>query len=217
MRIFGPGWPTERSVLRREPDGLRLRPIAHARDHGAAAERVSGAVSFPHRLRQRAIAVVPDSEPASCRRAFPSIVVFGELVKVDADKHERAVPHRPHRGVGRLLAAFPKARSGISMRMPGCRTCRWGLVAASLSIRIGSGAFTRASLVSDEFSYLAGNAVTYRVEVAQARRRQAARRPANPRSEELQRRHGTAARHRPHGTAGRRRHSRLERRSAGED
>ena len=97
---------------------------------------------------------------------FSEHLVFGELMKVDAAA--RTGQFRTDR-TGELVdftlipqgaGQPPQRRRGPADVPPGLR-CRFHLYQDE------KGAFTRASLVSDEFSYLAANAVTYRVEAMQ--------------------------------------------------
>ena len=94
---------------------------------------------------------------------FSEHLVFGEIVKVDAAA--RAGQFRTDRtGEAVDFALIPEgaikylnAESSLADLPPGTR-CRFHLYQDE------KGAFTHASLVSDEFSFLASNALSYRVE-----------------------------------------------------
>jgi hypothetical protein len=97
---------------------------------------------------------------------FSEHLVFGELVKVDADSHSGQF--RTDR-TGELVdftlvpggegapVRYLNADADLSDVPIGTR-CRFNLY------QDDKGAFTRATLITDEFSYLAGNAIEYRIE-----------------------------------------------------
>ena len=94
---------------------------------------------------------------------FSEHLVFGELVKADAENH--AGQFRTDR-TGELVdftiipegaVKYLNAPATLADIPPGTR-CRFHLYQDE------KGAFTKASLVSDEFSYLAANVLTWRVE-----------------------------------------------------
>jgi hypothetical protein len=105
-------------------------------------------------------------KPGEAPPRFSEHLVFGELVKVDVGK--RAGQFRADR-TGEVVefTLIPESDGGVVKYLnadasladlPVGMRCRFHLYQDE------KGAFTRASLVSDEFSYLATNAVTYRIE-----------------------------------------------------
>jgi hypothetical protein len=102
-------------------------------------------------------------KPGEAPPPFSEHLVFGELVKADAEKH--VGQFRTER-TGEVVdftmnpggkVKYLNADSALSDIPSGTR-CRFHLYQDE------RGAFTRASLVSDEFSFLASNVITWRVE-----------------------------------------------------
>ena len=94
---------------------------------------------------------------------FSEHLVFGELVKADAAKHagqfrtERTDEVVDFTIIPEGAVKFLNATAELDDIPPGTR-CRFHL------FQVEKGAFTKASLVSDEFSFLAANRISWRVE-----------------------------------------------------
>jgi hypothetical protein len=172
VRVFGPGWPIKDQFY-----GESLMGYGYGRLQDAELVELTPKeypAQFPFRT-DYGNEHLPwyQLQPGVVPPRFSEHLVFGEVVKVDPAA--RTIQFRPDRsrsdhfrsdGGGELVEAtlipeaavrYLNADAELSDLPPGTR-CRFHLYQDE------KGAFTRASLVSDEYSFLAGNAVTYRVE-----------------------------------------------------
>ena len=161
-RVFGAGWPIKDSFY-----GESLMGYGYARLR-ATELMENPAKEYPAQFpfgtdygnaQMSWFRLKPGQAPPP----FSEHLVFGELVKADAEK--RTGQFRADR-TGELVdfTLIPEgavqhchADATLADLPPGTR-CRFHLYEDE------RGAFTQASLVSDEFSFLAANAITYRVE-----------------------------------------------------
>ncbi|HYR57183.1 MAG TPA: hypothetical protein VEO95_01080, partial [Chthoniobacteraceae bacterium] len=162
VRVFGSGWPVKDQFYGESLMGYGYGRLQDSELVENAAKEYPA--QFPFRTdfgnEQLPWFQVRTGETPP---PFSEHRVAGELVKVDAEK--RTGQFRADR-TGELvdftLLAAGKARylnadATLADIPPGTR-CRFDLY------QDASGAFTQAQLVSDEFSHLASNAVTYRIE-----------------------------------------------------
>jgi hypothetical protein len=162
VRVFGNGWPVKDQFY-----GESLMGYGYAR---LQAEELMESppkeypAQFPFRT-DYGNEQLPwyQLKTAEAPPRFAEHLVFGELVKVEAAA--RTGQFRADRS-GEIVdftlipegaVKYLNADSSLAELPPGTR-CRFHL------FQDEKGAFTRASLVSDEFSFLAANALTYRVE-----------------------------------------------------
>ena len=162
VRVFGSGWPLKDSFY-----GESLMGYGYARlQTSELVENVAKEypAQFPFRTDYG-----NEGLPWFYLKAgeapppFAEHLVFGELVKADAAKH--AGQFRTER-TGEIVdftiipegaVKFLNATAELDDIPPGTR-CRFHL------FQDDKGAFTKASLVSDEFSFLAANVISWRVE-----------------------------------------------------
>ena len=164
VRVFGSGWPVKEIFY-----GESLMGYGYARlQTEELKENVAKEypVQFPFRTDYgneglpwfylKAGEVPPP---------FSEHLVFGELMETKLDAHKRSGQFRTDR-TGEVVdftiipdgaVKYLNAAAALSDIPPGTR-CRFHLYQDE------KGAFTKASLVSDEFSFLAANVITWRVE-----------------------------------------------------
>ncbi len=161
VRVFASGWPIKdafygESLMGYGYERLRAEELAELTPKEYPSQ-------FPFRT-DYGNEHLPWFSPTSAGLPprFSEHLVFGELVKADAVA--RTGQFRTER-TGEVVdftlipagsVKFLNADATLADLLPGTR-CRFAMYQDE------SGAFTRASLVSDEFSFLAANAISYRV------------------------------------------------------
>jgi hypothetical protein len=162
VRLFGAGWPVKDSFY-----GESLMGYGYSRLQDSELVELTPKeypVQFPFRTdygnENLPWFQLKTGEPPP---PFSEHLVLGEIVQADAAA--RTGQFRTDR-TGEIVSftvipqgsiKYLNAESSLADLPPGTR-CRFSLY------QDDHGAFTRASLVSDEYSFLASNAVTYRVE-----------------------------------------------------
>ncbi|MGB8170013.1 MAG: hypothetical protein WCF18_21095, partial [Chthoniobacteraceae bacterium] len=165
VRVFGSGWPIKDQFY-----GESLMGYGYAR---LQTEELTECVpkeypaQFPFRT-DHGNEHLPwyQLKTAGMPPRFSEHLVFGELVKADAAtrtgqfRTERTVEMVDFTVIPEGSVKYLNAESSLADLPPGTR-CRFSLYQDE------RGRFNRASLVSDEFSFLAANALSYRIEALQ--------------------------------------------------
>jgi hypothetical protein len=162
VRVFGAGWPLKDSFY-----GESLMGYGYARLQTEELKE-NVAKEYPAQFPFRTdygneqlpwFYLKADEAPPP----FSEHLVFGELVKADEEKHagqfrgDRTGEVVDFTLISEGQVKYLNAEAALSDLPPGTR-CRFHLYQDE------KGAFTKAGLVSDEFSFLASNVITWRVE-----------------------------------------------------